>query len=170
MDELNVFDTLSNPPADETISTTTGEPVTNQAPTAQIDNTPGKLPVGYLDNGYYATASTGAIYLRPEFVSTAAKHIAAGLSTMKPSDFNGLLKEVKKSRKRSLPFEARQTALAEMLPKALALQNRKKSPTLLVAFVEATLAAVHNDTDFDAFTRHADCIAAYLTAQKGGEV
>ena len=162
MDELNVFEALSNP-------TTTGEPVTTQAPTVQIDNTPGKLPDGYLANGYYAATATGATYLRPEFVSTDAKTIAFGLSAMKPSDFNGLLKEVKKSRKRSLPFEARQTALAEMLPKSLALLNRKKAPALLVSFVEASLAAVQTDSDFDAFVRHADCIAAYLTAQKGGD-
>ena len=155
MDEKNLFNNLCNP-------VTTGEPVTNQAPAST-------LPENYLTNGYYATTANGATYLRPEFVSSDAKAIALGLSSMKPSDFNGLLKEVKKSRKRNLPFEARQTALAEMLPKSLALVNRKKAPALLVSFVETSLATVRNDSDFDAFVRHADCIAAYLTAQKGGE-
>ena len=151
----NLFETLAaKQPA-------TGEPVINQAPTT--------LPDNYLANGYYAATPTGAAYLRPEFVSTAAKHIAAALSSMKPSDFNGLLKEVKKSRKRTFPFEAHQTALAEMLPTSLALVNRKKAPSLLVAFAEANLAAVHNDNDFAAFVRHADCIAAYMVSQKGGD-
>ena len=152
---------LNITPADE-ISTTTGESVIEQAPTSS-------LPENYLTNGYYATTANGATYLRPEFVSSDAKAIASDLSAMKPSDFNGLLKEVKKSRKRSLPFEARQTAIAEMLPKSLALVNRKKAPDLLVSFVEANLAAVHNDNDFSAFVRHVDCIAAYMMAQKGGD-
>lgn len=164
------MDNLPFNTADEIASTTTGEPVITQSPTDTSDTeiTVDKLPDGYLANGYHVTTDNGYKYLRTEFVSTDAKTIASGLSTMKPSDFNGLLKEIKKSRKRSLPFEARLTALVEMLPKALALVNHKKAPVLLVSFVEANIAAVQNDEDFSAFIRHVDCIAAYMTVQKGG--
>ncbi len=38
---------------------------------------------------------------------------------MQITDFNRLLREMKRSKKKTLPFEARLTAVSEMLPKAL---------------------------------------------------
>ena len=50
-----------------TIINTTGEPVTEQAPTVDApstttasDNTPVYLPAGYLSDGYYAITDKGA--------------------------------------------------------------------------------------------------------------
>lgn len=121
------------------------------------------LPLHYLNDGYYATTDKGGNYLRPEFVGAYAEQIAANLSIMRPSDFNGLLREMKRSKKRTLPFEARQTAAAEMLPKALALVRRKKAPVLLVEFIKANLDAIHTDEDWTAYLRHLEAINGYLS-------
>lgn len=166
-------------PADEAVSTTpatdtTGEPVTTQAPT--VDNTPtattpttvpGFLPKDYLANGYYATTDKGAKYLRPEFVGEYAETMAALLSDMKPSAFTGLLREMKRSKKTTLPLAARMTAAAEMLPKAMALVHRKKAPALLVSFIKDNLDHIQNDDDWTAYYRFLEATAAFLTAQKG---
>ena len=168
---------LTNTPADEIASTTpitetTGEPVTTQAPTLDTTpaaNVPGYLPKDYLTNGYYATTDKGAKYLRPEFVGEYAETMAALLSDMKPSAFNGLLREMKRSKKTTLPFEARMTAAAEMLPKAMALVHRKKAPALLVSFIKDNLNHIQNDDDWTAYYRHLEAIAAFMTAQEGGE-
>lgn len=155
----------------------TTEPVTTQAPTPSTPSTPStssipsttttsttsSLPLNYLNNGYYATSDKGASYLRPEFVGAYAEQIAANLSIMRPSDFNGLLREMKRSKKKTLPFEARQTAAAEMLPKALALVHRKKAPVLLVEFIKANLDAIHTDEDWTAYLRHLEAINGYLS-------
>ena len=86
----------------DNINTTisTGEPVTEQAPAVDTPSTtpappaaPG-LPDGYLSGGYYATTDKGDEYLRPEFVDTQARQIAASLAPLRPSDFNALLREM----------------------------------------------------------------------------
>ena len=92
------------------------------------------------------------------------------LSDMKPSDFTGLLIEMKRSRKRALPFEARLTAVTEMLPKAMALVSRKKAPALLVTFIKDNIYHIHNDDDWTGFFRHLMAIYSFLAAQKGGEL
>lgn len=144
-----------------------GESATTQAP-AQIDNTPtvAKLPKDYLANGYYAATDKGSKYLRSEFVGEYAETMAAMLSDMKPAAFNGLLREMKRSKKTALPFEARLTAAAEMLPKAMALVRRKKAPALLVSFIKDNLDHIQNDDDWYAYLRHLEAIAAYITAQQ----
>ena len=151
----------------QTVINTTGEPVTEQAPavdtTSTSDNTPVYLPAGYLSEGYYATTDSGAKYLRPEFVGKYAEIMASLLADMKPADFNGLLREMKRSKKKTLPFEARLTAAAEMLPKALALVHRKKAPALLVTFIKDNLDHIHNDDDWFAYHRHLEAIGGYLS-------
>lgn len=151
----------------QTVINTTGEPVTEQAPavdtTSTSDNTPVYLPAGYLSEGYYATTDSGAKYLRPEFVGKYAEIMASLLADMKPADFNGLLREMKRSKKKTLPFEARLTAAAEMLPKALALVHRKKAPALLVTFIKDNLDHIHNDDDWTAYYRNLEAIAGYLS-------
>lgn len=143
----------------------TDETTTEQTPTQPIENTsPAALPADYLKDGYYATAENSKKYFRPELVSSHAKEIAAGLATMKPTDFAALTREMKRSRSRSLPFEARQTAACEMLPKGIALVRRKKAPPLLVTLVEANLEAMHSDNDFTALYRHFEAIYGFLTA------
>lgn len=123
------------------------------------------LPAGYLEGGYHATTDKGAKYLRPEYVSDYAQKIAAALSTMKPSDFSGLLRELKRSKKRVLLFEARQTAAAEMLPKAMALHHRKKAPSLLVDFISVNLDAIQTDEEWTAFYRHLEAIQSFIIVQ-----
>ena len=94
----------------DTTNTATGEPVTEQAPAVDTTSTtqatpaaPG-LPDGYLSGGYYATTDKGDKYLRPEFVGSQAQQIAAALAPLRPSDFNALLREMKKAKKKTLPF------------------------------------------------------------------
>lgn len=148
-------------PTPSTPSTIT--PSTPSTTTPSTTSTTPSLPLNYLNNGYYATTDKGANYLRPEFVGVYAEQIAANLSIMRPSDFNGLLREMKRSKKKTLPFEARQTAAAEMLPKALALVRRKKAPVLLVEFIKANLDAIHTDEDWTAYLRHLEAINGYLS-------
>ena len=152
-----------------TVINATGAPVTEQAPAVDTtstatasDNIPVYLPADYLSEGYYAITDKGAKYLRPEFVGKYAETMASLLADMKPADFNGLLREMKRSKKKTLPFEARLTAAAEMLPKSLALVHRKKAPALLVAFVKDSLDHIHDDDDWTAFYRHLEAIAGYM--------
>ena len=169
-----MIETNITAPADEAVSTTPAAQI-DTTPTAQIDtapaaNVPGFLPKDYLANGYYATTDKGAKYLRPEFVGEYAETMAALLSDMKHSAFTGLLREMKRSKKTTLPFEARMTAAAEMLPKAMALVYRKKAPALLVSFIKDNLDHIQNDSDWTAYYRFMEATAAFLTAQqKGGD-
>ena len=224
--------TTINIPADEIASTTpavetTGEPVVEQAPDSQIDNTPVSetvtpdtaakkpyvvektwpglechalkepddpaelftstaapepsvdptpaapaapgLPNGYLVNGYHAISDKGHKYLRSEFVGDHAEFIARNLSPMKATDFNKLLKGLKRAKKATLPYEARQTALLELVPMSIALVGRKRAPSLLTAFVRANVDRVQDDDSWDAFYRHASAVGAFLAAMEGGD-
>lgn len=150
---------------------TTEEHDTEQIPS---DNIPAALltatlPANYLKGGYYATAENNKKYLRPELVSNHAKEVAAGLATMKPTDFAAMIRELKRSRSRSLPFEARQTAACELLPKAIALVRRKKATQLLITLVEANLENMHCDDDFTALYRHFEAIYGFLSIPKDDE-
>ena len=142
-------------PVDETTKETAAEPK--------------YLPADYLANGYHAVTDKGVKYLRPEFVGEYAEIMAGLLNGMNPAAFNRLLREMKRSRKSTLPFEARLTAAAELLPKAMALASRKKAPMLLVTFIKHNLDNIHDDTDWMAFYRHLEAIAAYMTVQTGGD-
>lgn len=150
----------------QTVMNTTGEPVVEQAPTVDTPSTTerknGYLPANYLSEGYYALTAQGAKYLRPEFVGEYAEAMASLLADMRPNDFNGLLREMKRNKKKALPFEARLTAAAEMLPKALALVHRKKAPALLVAFIKGNLRRIGNDDDWYAYLRHLEAISGYM--------
>ena len=148
----------------QTVINVTGEPVTEQAPAVDTTSTPTDtgLPADYLSEGYYATTDKGAKYLRPEFVGKYAETMASLLADMKPTDFNGLLREMKRSKKKTLPFEARLTAAAEMLPKALALVHRKKAPALLVTYIKDNLDHLHDDDDWTAYYRNLEAIAGYM--------
>ena len=129
--------------------------------------TPATLPENYLVDGYYAITDKGAKYLRPEFVDEYARNIAASLTGMKPSDFAAMLRDMKRAKKTTLPFEARQTAAAELLPRAIGLTHRKKAPAILADFIKANLAAIKTDEDWSAFYRHMNAICGFLIA--GGD-
>ena len=148
---------------------------TEQTPTADtttVDTTtdtpaPATLPKNYLVGGYYATTDKGAKYLRPEFVDEYARNIAASLNEMKPSDFAAMLRDMKRAKKTTLPFEARQTAAAELLPRAIGLVHKKKAPSILTEFIKTNLTAIKTDDDWSAFYRHMNAINGFLMA--GGD-
>ena len=153
-------------------STTSATEQTLAVDTTTVDTTadttaPATLPENYLVGGYYATTDKGAKYLRPEFVDEYARNIAASLMGMKPSDFAAMLRDMKRAKKTTLPFEARQTAAAELLPRAIGLTHRKKAPSILMEFVKANLAAIKTDDDWSAFYRHMNAINSFLMA--GGD-
>ena len=127
------------------------------------------LPPDYLDVGYHAVAENGTKFLRPEFVGPYAQIMAGLLVEMKQSDFNTLLRELRRSKKRSLPFEARLTAAAEMLPKSMALVSRKKAPALLISFINENLEHIHDDDDWYAFLRFMEAIGGFLSIREGGD-
>ena len=147
----------------QTVINTTGEPVVEQAPTVDTTNTTAvpALPVDYLANGYYATAEDGTKYLRPEFVGKYAEIMALQLAGMKPRDFNNLLREIKRTGKKTLSFEARLTAVTEMLPRAMTLVCCHKAPALLLAFIKNNLDHIHNNDDVVAFVRFLTAISGY---------
>ena len=124
---------------------------TEQTPTADtttVDtttDTPARatLPKNYLVGGYYATTDKG-------------------LNEMKPSDFAAMLRDMKRAKKPTLPFEARQTAAAELLPRAIGLVHKKKAPSILTEFIKANLAAIKTDDDWSAFYRHMNAISGFL--------
>jgi len=97
-------------------STTT--PSAAPVSTEDTTQTTATLPAGYLRNGYHATAESGAQYLKPEYIEGYAQTIASSFKGMKSSEFEKLVRELKKSKKRTLPYEARRTAAAELLPAA----------------------------------------------------
>ena len=84
--ETNLTNTT---PADEIVSTapateTTGEPVTTQAPTAQVGNTTGELPDGYGDL-METTPDGKRRFLRRDYVDHYAKELAAALAAGTPA-------------------------------------------------------------------------------------
>jgi len=173
---INNADEIST--TDESVTTQTladsTESITNAGePTASVDDahveptapSPVCLPAGYLASGYYDHTSNGIEYLRPEFVGEYAETMAKLLASMKFSDFNALLKILKRSKKSTLPFEARLTAALETLPKAMMFVHRKKAPLLLVTFIKHNIDNILDDDDWDAFYRHMEAIAAYMVAE-----
>ena len=133
-----------------------------QIPSGPASLGPQTLPPGYLKGGYHQETARGEKYLRSEYVEEYAQEIAASLDGMKPTEFEKLLRELKKSKKRTLPYEARRTAAAEMLPMAQKLNRHKKAPEILAEFVRANLMAIVNDETWTAFYRHCEAISGYL--------
>jgi len=123
---------------------------------------PAALPAGYLSGGYHDTAENGTKYLRSEYIEQYAEAIAASLKGMKPSEIEKMVRELKRSKKRTLPYEARRTAAAELLPAARNLVRHKKAPAILVTFIEANLAEIRDDATWDAFYRHCQAISGLM--------
>lgn len=176
----NKFDlTIHGKPATEqasaanttTIDAPAAAPAAEQTPAVDAitaDTTaPATLPPDYLTGGYYATTDKAAKYLRPEFVGEQAQQIADALAGTRPSDFAAMLRDLKRAKKSTLPFEARQTAAAELLPRAIGLVHKKKAPSILTEFIKANLAAIKTDDDWSAFYRHMNAINSFLMA--GGD-
>lgn len=165
MKEINEIITDENTPAISNGENIEITPLIDEIPEIEPENAttaPASLPVGYLADGYYAVTQKGASYRRPEYVDTYARQIAVLLATMKPSDFNPMLREMKRSNKGTLPFEARKTAAFELLPSSLALVRRKKAPQFLINFIKANLDAIKTDADWMAFFKHIQAVQGYM--------
>lgn len=173
---------ISTVPADETVSTTpavetTGEPVTEQAPSAQIDNTPAaaKLPDGYGD--FMETTSDGKKFLKRDYVDRYAKELAAALTTGTPAltaaAFNSaFLRDAKKALRRDTPVGLMLTTTAGFEVQAIKLVAKNKAPALLVDMMHALVPAVTDSESYQALYTHLDSIYTYILQsqqQKGGD-
>ncbi len=156
-------DTRKAPATSAAEATTPSVTVTaSQTEQTASNAAPVGLPAEYLKGGYYATTESGGKYLRGEYVEGYAKDIAASLKGMKPGEFEKMVRGLKKAKKRTLPYEARRTAAAELLPIAKNLVRHKKAPAVLVAFIEANLAEIRGEDTWEAFVRHAQAILGLM--------
>ena len=130
---------------------------------------PGFLPKGYLEEGYFGVTNSGAKFLRRQFVGEYAETMAKLLASMELSDIDSIVREMRRGKKKDLPYEARMTIASEVQIRSMVLAHQKKAPALLVTFVKDNLDHIACDDDWFAFLRHLEAIAAYMTLQKGGE-
>lgn len=157
-----MYDLNKQAPAPTTTETPTPAPDSTTPATAPVPATTSAFSGDYLSNGYYASAENGAKYLKKEYIGEYAREIAAGLSGMKPLEFEKMVRELKRNKKRTLPYEARQTAVAEMLPAAKNLVRHKKAPSMLVEFIQRNLEEIRDDETWTAFYRHCQAISGYM--------
>lgn len=121
------------------------------------------LPEGYLSNGYYVTAPNGKSKYPDPALNDSAKKIGQDLAAgLKSSEFNKMLRDLKKAKKRTLPIEAQTGAISALIPKALLLEQKKRAPHLLVEILEANLAAVKDFNDYVACYNHLESMGVYL--------
>ncbi len=94
-------------------------------------------------------------------------HTHVFIQLRSPARFSRMLRDLKRAKKSTLPFEARKTAAAELLPRAIGLVHKKKAPSILTEFIKVNLAAIKTDDDWSAFYRHMNAISGFLMA--GGD-
>lgn len=168
-------------PADEIASTaptteTTGEPVTNQAPTAQTD-TPAvaNLPEGY--GNLMETTPDGKKFLKRDYVDRYAKELAAALTTGTPALTaaafrSAFLRDAKKALRRGAPVGLMLTTAASFEVQAIKLVAKNKAPALLVDMMHALVAAVVDAETYQAVYTHCDSVYTFMLQierQKGGD-
>lgn len=146
----------STTPAEASV---TAEDVTSTAATP----TAGNIPAEYLRGGYYKGEGAGR-YINPDLVGIMAQTIAKALADggLKPGGINPILRELKKSNKKTLPQEAKRGALSGAIVTAKQLQQRKHAPTLLVDILECNRAAVQDGEDYKAAVKHLTAVGVYL--------
>lgn len=121
-----------------------------------------QLPPDYLKHGFYKGEGNKQ-YPDPNLVPLA--HDLASLLHMgglTPARYNPLLRDLKRAKKKSLPFEAKTGAVNSLIPKALRLVAKKQAPELLVKIIQANLTALKNPEDYPALYDHFENIGAYL--------
>ncbi len=160
----NSTENKTTPASTPSTTPTPSTPAVNStaSTTPAISTLPVLFPEGYLKHGYHATTENGAKYLRTEYIEQYAKALAASLKGMKPAEFEKMLRELKKAKKRTLPYEARRTAAAELLPIAKNLVRHKKAPDILVSFISANLEAIVDNDTWNAFYRHCQAISGLM--------
>ena len=147
--DFNVFDTLM------------------ETPSKKQDDKPMpdfQLPSRYLENNFYITATNGRSKYPDPSLTDNAKEIGQNLAAagMKTTEFNKMLRELKKVKKSTLPVEAQTGALSALIPKALLLEKKKRAPHLLVSVLEANRNAVKDYKDFVACYNHLESVGIYL--------
>ena len=181
----------NNIPADEIASTTpatetTGEPVINQAPTTNTDNTPvseavtpdaaAKLPEGY-GNLMETTPDGKQRFPKRDYVGRYAKELAAALTTGTPAltaaAFNSaFLRDAKKALRRDTPVGLMLTTAASLEVQAIKLVAKNKAPALLVDMIHVLVAAITDAETYRAAYNHLDSVYTFMLQierQKGGD-
>lgn len=172
-----IASTTPSTPEETATTVTTGEPVTEQAPTAQIANTPtdAKLPDGYGD--FMDTAPDGKKFLKRDYVDRYAKELAAALTTGTPAltaaAFNSaFLRDAKKALRRGAPVGLMLTTAASFEVQAIKLVAKNKAPALLVDMMHTLVPAVTDSESYQALYTHLDSTYTYILQsqqQKGGD-
>lgn len=167
-------------------ATSTGEPVTEQAPATSEVSTPeiaasetpasttpastaaaedirndSGLPSGYLADGW--TDEQGI--LRREYVEKYAEEIAEKLKGMRASTYHlAFLSEAKTLRKKKTPYSQQKLCTMQMATAAKKLTSRKKdpAPAILLEVIKAATEAVVDSETFQMLYLHLDAIYSYL--------
>lgn len=155
---------------------TTGEPVTEQAPT--VTTSAVNLPDGYIKGGFMETAPDGKHrFLKREYVDRYAKELAAALTTRTPAMTaaafrSAFLRDAKKLLRRGTPDGAKLTAVATMQVQATKLVSQNKAPAILYDMIAKAAPAVTDAETYQALYTHLDSIYTYMLqieSQKGGD-
>lgn len=160
-----------------TTTETTGEPDTNQAPTAPAAHVPGILPKDYITDGLLDTSPGGQRYIKVDYVGRFAQELAVNLSNgnpaLSPAAFNAaFLRDAKKHLRRGVVYDAKAACAAAMLPAAIKLVAKHKAPPLLQDMITAAVGAVFDDATFEALYKHLDAVYSFMLQneqQKGGD-
>lgn len=158
-----------------TATKTTGEPVTEQAPT--VTTASDDLPTDYIKGGFLDTAPNGQRPIKVEYVGRFAQELAASLTGGTPAltaaAFNAaFLRDAKKHNSPKVVYGAKAACAAAMLPAAIKLVAKHKAPPLLQDMITAAVGAVFDDKTFEALYKHLDAVYSFMLQneqQKGGE-
>ena len=153
-------------------TTSTVEPVTNQAPAATAKETapvispatvtPASLPSGYLANGSMIDADG---VMLPEYIGEYAQELAQRLKPLKASTFaRSFLTKAREANKKKVPYSVKKNCTLGMVTAAKKLVKRTKDPAprVLVDMIQAATATVVDDATFDVLYMHLDAICTNL--------
>ena len=153
-------------------TTSTGEPVTNQAPAATAKETapaisPATVTVATLPNGYLVNGSmidADGVML-PEYIGEYAQELAQRLKPLKASTFaRSFLTKAREANKKKVPYSVKKNCTLGMVTAAKKLVKRTKDPAprVLVDMIQAATATVVDDATFDVLYMHLDAICTNL--------
>ena len=123
----------------------------------------GALAPDYLSGGYYKGEGKGR-YIDPDLIDNRAQTLAHDLAAggLKQSTLNPILRDLKKANKKTLPLDAKHGALSGAIVQAKQLQQRNRTPRLLVEVLERNRATVQTDADYTAAVKHLFALSVYL--------
>lgn len=127
------------------------------------------LPEGYLQGGYYSDPEKAK--LKKEYIVEYPKALAnafeldGGRDTNKRSQirkfYEYLLRVDRQMRLQDNNFSLIEANLAELLPHVTYAGKRRVVSNLFIKFIEANLAAVHDEKDMRAFVKHFEAVVAF---------